>query len=174
MSGQHHYSPPREQLVAVLRTKTMPDALKKGGLVVGVLGMILFVVGAATGEARAWQAFLMNWLFFTTIASAAVMFAAVQRIVTARWSRGVIRFLEGFVAFLPIAAVGLLVIVFGGKDHIYPWWNLVGTGELRGEGDVLQSRVLLSPQRADLRRAARAADLVRVDVGAPRRRCHQG
>jgi len=136
MSGQHHYSPPREQLVAVLRTKTMPDALKKGGLVVGVLGMILFAVGAATGEARAWQAFLMNWLFFTTIASAAVMFAAVQRIVTARWSRGVIRFLEGFVAFLPIAAVGLLVIVFGGKGHIYPWWDLVGTGELIPEKET--------------------------------------
>ena len=136
MSGQHHYSPPREQLVAVLRTKTMPDALKKGGLIVGVLGMILFAVGAATGEARAWQAFLMNWLFFTTIASAAVMFAAVQRIVTARWSRGVLRFLEGFVAFLPIAAVGLLVIVFGGKDHIYPWWNLVGTGELIAEKET--------------------------------------
>jgi hypothetical protein len=78
MSGQHHYSPPRAELIGAMQGKTMPALAKKGGLVVGALGMILFVIGAATGEARAWQAFLVNWLFFTTIASAAVMFAAVH------------------------------------------------------------------------------------------------
>ena len=136
MSGQHHYAPARDQFVAVLQSKSMPALAKKGGLVVGVLGMLLFAVGAATGEARAWQAFLVNWLFFTTIASAAVMFSAVQRITTARWSRGVLRFLEGYAAFLPIAAVGLLVIIIGGKSHIYPWWDLVGTGELIPEKET--------------------------------------
>lgn len=136
MSGQHHYSPARDQFVGVLQSKSMPAMAKKGGLVVGVLGMILFAVGAATGEARAWQAFLVNWLFFTTIASAAVMFSAVQRITTARWSRGVIRFLEGYVAFLPIAAVMLLVILVGGRSHLYPWWDLVGTGELIPEKEL--------------------------------------
>ena len=64
------------------------------------------------------------------------MFSAVQRITTARWSRGVIRFLEGYAAFLPFAAVGLLVIIFGGKTHIYPWWDLVGTGELIPEKET--------------------------------------
>ncbi|MBX7119982.1 MAG: hypothetical protein K1X31_13400 [Gemmatimonadaceae bacterium] len=136
MSGQHHYSPPRDQFVGVLQAKSMPAAAKKGGLVVGILGMLLFAVGAATGEVRAWQAFLLNWLFFTTIASAAVMFSAVQRITTARWSRGVIRFLEGYVAFLPIAGVMLLVILFGGAKHLYPWWDLVGTGELIPEKET--------------------------------------
>ncbi len=136
MSHQHHYSPPRDQLIDVLRTKTMPSAFKTTSLVLGVLGMLLFAVGAATGESRAWQSFLVNWLFFTTIASAGVMFVAVQRIVTARWSRGVIRFLEGFVAFLPFAAIGLLVIIFGGKSHIYPWWDKVGTGYLIPEKEL--------------------------------------
>ncbi len=136
MSATQHYAPPRDQLVSVLQSKSMPQGVKTGGLVLGVLGMILFAVGAATGEARAWQAFLVNWLFFTTIASAGVMFAAVQRIVTARWSRSIVRFLEGFVAFLPFAAVGLLIIIFGGKGHIYPWWDLVGTGELIHEKEV--------------------------------------
>ena len=136
MSGQYHYSPPRDQFISVLQSKSMPAGLKTGSLVLGALGTLLFIVGAATGESRAWQAFLVNWLFFTTIASAAVMFAAVQRIVTARWSRGVIRFLEGFVAFLPFAAIGLLVIIFGGRHHIYPWWDLVGTGELISEKEL--------------------------------------
>jgi len=136
MSGQHHYSPPREQLVNVLKTKTISDILKKAALGAAVFGMGLFVAGVATGNERAWRAFLVNWLFFTTIASAGVMFVAVQRIVTARWSRGVIRFLEGFAAFLPFAAVGLLIITFGGKSHLYPWWDLVGTGELIPEKET--------------------------------------
>ena len=39
------------------------------------------------------------------------------------WSRGVIRFLEGYSAFLPFAWVGLIVMVLFGKGHVYPWWN---------------------------------------------------
>ena len=136
MSAVKHYSPPRDEFVRVLQSKSMPAIAKKGGLILGVLGMLLFAAGAAMGESRAWQSFLVNWLFFTTIASAAVVFVAVQRITTARWSRGVIRFLEGFVAFLPFAAIGLLVIIFGGKSHLYPWWDLVGTGELIHEKEV--------------------------------------
>lgn len=136
MSHVHHYSPPRDQFVDVLRTKQMPEMWKKASLGLAVFGLGLFGYGAITGQARAWQAFLMNWLFFTTIASAGVMFSAVQRITTARWSRGVIRFLEGFVAFLPFAALGLLLIIFFGKGHIYPWWDKVGTGYLIHEKEV--------------------------------------
>lgn len=136
MSAKEYYAPPRAAFVAVLQSKSIPQSFKNGSLALGVIGMLLFVVGAAMGQARAWQAFHVNWLFFTTIATAAIMFAAVQRIVTARWSRGIIRFLEGFVAFLPFAAVGLLVIIFGGRSHIYPWWDMVGTGELIPEKET--------------------------------------
>jgi hypothetical protein len=136
MSAQHHWLAQRDQLVAVLQSKTMPAILKKGGLALGILGMLIFAYGAATGESRAWQAFLVNWLYFATITTAAVTFVAVQRITTARWSRGVIRFLEGFSAFLPFAAIGLLIIIFGGREHIYPWWDKVGTGELIQEKEV--------------------------------------
>jgi len=136
MSANNYYSPPRAELVAGIAGKTIPASFKTLSLVVGVLGMALFAVGAMTGNARAWQAFLVNWLFFTTIASAAVMFAAVQRITTARWSRGVIRFLEGFVAFLPFATLGLLVIMFFGRGNVYPWWDLVGTGVLIPEKET--------------------------------------
>lgn len=92
-------------------------------LVLAVLGMATFIVGAAIGNDRAWHAFHFNWLFFTLVSSAGVMFVAVQRITTARWSRGVIRFLEGFVAFLPFAWLGLAAMVLFGRDHVYPWWN---------------------------------------------------
>jgi hypothetical protein len=50
------------------------------------------------------------------------MFVAVQRITTARWSRPIVRFLEGYVAFLPVAFVLLLLHLLVGRDHIF-WWT---------------------------------------------------
>jgi hypothetical protein len=49
-----------------------------------------------------------------------VVFVAVQRITTARWSRPVIRLLEGYVAFLP-ASFFLMGLIFLGRAHIFPW-----------------------------------------------------
>src|SRR6185436_9950067 len=62
-----------------------------------------------------------NWLFFTSLSAGGVAFVAVQRITTARWSRAVIRFMEAYVAFLPVAFVFLLLILSVGRGHIFPW-----------------------------------------------------
>ncbi len=109
----------REELAALI-TKPVAPRFKQIALVLAVLGLIVFIVGAATGNDRAWHAWHVNWLFFTVIASAGVMLSAVQRIVTARWSRAVIRISEANVAFLPAAFVMLLVTIIG-KGHIFPW-----------------------------------------------------
>jgi hypothetical protein len=90
-------------------------------LVLFVIGALAFVIGLFVAPDRVWRAFHTNWLFFTVLSSAGVTFVAVQRITTARWSREIIRFLEGYVAFLPVAFVFLLLIVFAGKNHIFPW-----------------------------------------------------
>lgn len=85
------------------------------------IGLVVFIAGLFMAPDRAWRAFHANWLFFSVLSSAGVVFVAVQRITTARWSREIIRFLEGYVAFLPVAFVFLLLIVFAGKNHIFPW-----------------------------------------------------
>ncbi len=125
MSAHETAAPSRERVIAA-GAKPMPAFLKPASLGLLLLGLVIFIYGAATGNNRAWHAFQVNWLFFTTISSAAVMFVAVQRITTARWSRGVIRFFEGYVAFLPVAFLGLLVLLFFGREHAYPWWNELG------------------------------------------------
>jgi hypothetical protein len=122
--------PSRDELVRVIQNKPVPKSIRQLGLVLTIVGGALFIFGAATGNQRAWTAFHMNWLFFAIIASAGVTFAALQRITTARWSRGVTRMLEGFAAFMPVAFLFLLVIIFVGRDKVYPWWNHVGTPEL--------------------------------------------
>ncbi len=121
MSAHHGHTPTRDEIVRMIQGPPIPARLKTMALLLAVVGFATFIAGAAMGEDRAWQAFHVNWLFFTIPASAAVMFAAVQRITTARWSRSIIRLMEGWVAWLPIAFVLLLVTVFFGKGHIFPW-----------------------------------------------------
>jgi hypothetical protein len=116
----HHGMPSRAEITALIQ-RPIASRLKTVSLVLAVIGLLIFVIGAATGQQRAWEAWHINWLYFTCISSAGVMFAAVQRIVTARWSRAVIRIVEAFVAFLPIAFVMLLITVLAGKGHIFHW-----------------------------------------------------
>ena len=120
-SGHGHGHVATRAELTPMASKPAVELARTVALALAVVGFAAFAYGAATGQHRAWQAFQVNWMFFTTIASAAVAFAAVQRIVTARWSRSVVRFFEGFVAWMPIALVLLLVTMLGGLDHIYPW-----------------------------------------------------
>lgn len=119
MSHEHFHAPTREEILAGT-SRPLPRALYTLCIVLAIVGAAVFIIGAVMGVDRVWQALLVNWLYFTTISSAGVMFVAVQRIATARWSRSIIRFLEGYVAFLPVAFV-LLVLIFIGKNHIFPW-----------------------------------------------------
>ena len=121
MSALHaQHAPSREELVAGTSRPTS-RTVKLACLVLAAIGGIAFLFGALTGASRMWQALHVSWLFVTTISSAGVVFVAVQRITTARWSRPIIRFLEGYVAFLPVAFVILLLLISVGKGHIFPW-----------------------------------------------------
>ena len=126
MSHEHIHVPTREEILAGT-SKPLPKSLKTISIVLAVVGIAVFVIGAFMGVERVWQAMLVNWLYFTTVSSAGVMFVAVQRITTARWSRSVIRLLEGYVAFLPIAFI-LLIVILIGRNHIFPWTH--GTLEI--------------------------------------------
>jgi hypothetical protein len=113
-------TPTREEILATY-SKPLPKALGTVCLVSAAIGVLVFVIGLFVDPDRAWRAFHVCWLYFTVLSSAGVMFVAVQRITTARWSRPIIRFMEGYVAFLPVALVLLLLSIFLGKGHIFPW-----------------------------------------------------
>jgi hypothetical protein len=111
--------PSRAELVAQT-SAPIPRAWYWIALALIGVGVVTFSFGAFGGGDRVWMALLVNWLFFATISQAAVVFVAVQRITTARWSRPVIRLLEGYVAFLP-ASFFLMGLIFLGRAHIFPW-----------------------------------------------------
>jgi hypothetical protein len=126
MSSHEPHVPTREEVVAGLDRPT-PARLKTICIVLAAVGLVVFVIGLFLKPDRVWQALLVNWLYFTSISSAGVMFVAVQRITTARWSRPIIRFLEGYVAFLPVAFVLILLILLVGRHHIFWWSNTTPT-----------------------------------------------
>ena len=134
MSHDAH-APSREEVLVGIDRPT-PPILRTIALVLAVVGLLVFVVGLFVDPDRVWHSLLVNWLYFTSISSAGVMFVAVQRITTARWSRPIIRFLEGYVAFLPVAFV-LLVVLLVGRHHIFWWSNHVP--------DIPEKRVWLNP-----------------------------
>ena len=109
----------REEILGAT-ARPIGRGVKLASAIFAVIGALVFLFGAIRGDDRAWQALHVNWLFFVSISQAAVVFVAVQRITTARWSRPVVRFLEGYVAFLPVAFL-LLVLIFLGRHHIFPW-----------------------------------------------------
>jgi hypothetical protein len=113
--------PTREELIRATADKPIPKSIKLASAVLAAIGAVVFIYGAVTGQDRAWLALMFNWTFFTIVSSAGVAFAAVQRLTTARWSRPIVRFAEGYVAFLPAAFVILLLILFVGHEHVFAW-----------------------------------------------------
>jgi hypothetical protein len=107
--------------VVAASNKPIPRSLKTAFIALFAIGAAIFVAGITIDADRAWRAFHANWLFFATLSSAGTVFVAVQRITTARWSRAVIRFMEGYVAFLPVAFLFLLLTLTAGRNHVFPW-----------------------------------------------------
>jgi len=124
MSHHDAHALSRDEVLVGIDRPSAP-ILKTISIVLAAIGLIVFIIGLFIQPDRTWQSLLVNWLYFTSISSAGVMFVAVQRITTARWSRPIIRFLEGYVAFLPVAFVLLLLIIFFGKHHVFWWFNRV-------------------------------------------------
>jgi len=110
----------RERLVTQATTGRFTGFVT-GGAVLSLVGLILFIV-ALSGEdaARAWHLFLVNWLFYTSVAAGSVAFAAVQKVSKAKWSGLIVRFAEAAVAFFPVSFLGFLLIFLVGYHQIYP------------------------------------------------------
>jgi hypothetical protein len=113
---------PSSSEVLAASSREIPKSVKTGLLAAFAIGALLFIVGLFVDPDHAWRSFHANWLFFAGLSQAGVVFVAVQRITTARWSRSTIRLMEGYVAFLPVAFVFLLLTLFVGKGHVF-WWT---------------------------------------------------
>ena len=78
-------------------------------LAIAVIGFGTFALNAAGKNSKdIWQIFLVNFLFWTGVAQAGIIFSCVLRITDARWGRSFLRISEGFGSFVPIGFIILL------------------------------------------------------------------
>ncbi len=87
-----------------------------------LLGVVGFVFGVMTEtEPHAWQAFLVNFLFFFGVAQGGVMISGAFYLTQARWGGpGAYRLAESFYVFIPVAFV-LFWVLFFGRAELWPW-----------------------------------------------------
>ncbi len=85
-------------------------------------GVVAFVTALAAGQGqRAWQAYLLNFLFWTGIAQCGVVFSAAYRITRGGWSDAFRRMGESLSFFLPVSFALFLVLMLFGASSVFPW-----------------------------------------------------
>ncbi|MBI2339620.1 MAG: molybdopterin oxidoreductase [Deltaproteobacteria bacterium] len=85
-----------------------------------VVGAVAFITGLKIDADRAWSNYLLNYFYWLCLGLAGVFFAALQHITASYWSVTVRRVGEAFIAYLPVAAVLFIVLLFG-SHHLYEW-----------------------------------------------------
>ena len=107
-------------------SRSAPPAERSGpfsrGLwVLAGVGILTFLIGVA-GEhpQRAWQAYLVNWLFWSGLALSGLTFSAILQVTKAEWAGPLRQLAEALAAFLPISFF-LVLVLFLGSEQLYPW-----------------------------------------------------
>lgn len=96
------------------------DAFVKFGALLLAVGAALFIVALSGGDdARAWQAFHVNWLYFTGITAGSIALVAVHKIVKAKWSGVILRFSQATIFFGAVSVIGCALIFTFGYHAIY-------------------------------------------------------
>ena len=91
-------------------------------LAVSLVGAVALIGGMMTDGTRAWNTLLVNFLFWSGLGHAGVAFSAMFQATSARWARPLKRVAEGTVAFLPVSAV-MLVVLLAGVSAWAPWMH---------------------------------------------------
>ena len=100
---------------AIPRTWTILLAL------LALVGLVAFFLGISGAQSqRAWQAYLINFVYWTGLSFGAVLFVAVLNITNAQWGRPLKRMAEALGAFLPVSFL-LFWVLYPGKEEIFHW-----------------------------------------------------
>jgi len=99
----------------------IPGRLISLGILFLIIGTITMVYSIFNGnQSRTWGIFLVNFLFFTGISQAGLVFSAVLRMTNANWGKPILRIAEATASFLPVSLMLFLIMCLGRK-HIFLW-----------------------------------------------------
>jgi hypothetical protein len=90
-------------------------------VLLAALGVVAFLYGITRPEStRTWAIYLVNLLFWSSLAITGPAIAGMIEVTQGRWSPTVKRIAATTVGFLPISFV-LFLILFAGRAELYPW-----------------------------------------------------
>jgi Ni/Fe-hydrogenase subunit HybB-like protein len=90
-------------------------------VLLAVLGIVAFLYGINQGTpARVWGIYLVNLLFWSSLAITGPALAGMIQVTEGRWSPSIKRVALTTAGFLPISFV-LFVVLFWGRATLYPW-----------------------------------------------------
>ncbi len=107
-----------------MSTMTTAGSSKGSQAVLGVLvlaGAAAFVYGIMQPQSvRTWAIYLVNLLFWSSLAITGPALAGMIQVTEGRWSPTVKRMALTTAGFLPVSLI-LFLILFGGRAELYPW-----------------------------------------------------
>jgi len=112
------------------------------------IGVVGFVVALGIDPQRAWMNVWANFLFWTALAQAGVIFAAVLVVAKGHWGKPFRRVAEATGAFLPFSLIIFLLMYFG-APYIFPWMKPgfeghINRGWLTHDGVFIRNGILLA------------------------------
>ncbi len=87
-------------------------------VLVGAAAFLLGALGSQPG--RAWQTYLVNYLFWSGLAVNGAVMTAIWRATNSRWGRRLSGAALATLGFLPVALLAFLPLIIG-RAHIFPW-----------------------------------------------------
>lgn len=90
-------------------------------VLLAVLGVVAFLYGVTQGNPlRTWSIYLINLLFWSSLAITGPAIAGMVQVTEGRWSPSIKRIALTTAGFLPVSFV-LFLVLFAGRAVLYPW-----------------------------------------------------
>ena len=84
------------------------------------IGLITFIVGLIAVPERIWPNFLIAEYYLIGLGMGATFFIAIQYVMNGGWATAIRRIPEAMSSTLPIAGIGILILIFG-IHTLYEW-----------------------------------------------------
>ena len=119
-----------------------------GWAVAVAVGAAGFAMTVGSDAQRAWMSVWSNFLFWTALSMAGIVFGAILQVAKGHWGKSFRRLAEAAGAFLPLSFAIFLSLRLG-AEHVFPWIGPVETEHLNRdwltlEGVFLRNGVLLA------------------------------
>jgi hypothetical protein len=97
--------------------------MKQTAIILIVLGIVGTVASFSVNKTVAWVDYLVNNLYFITIAVSGIFFMSVAGVLQASWTSPFRRIMEAYASYIPMAIVLMIPVCFG-IHTLYEWSHM--------------------------------------------------